>query len=216
MRGQYAWAMRNAKLAKLDIDQLVEMLEALSEHHSSPRADEVEPVNVLEVEQAHVAVCALRGRTPEYVAETVNMWFENGTEYTVLSRAPMPCTSHPNRQHWALSATEPPSTIRLVRAMEEKITQAIVYDGPYRHLPFGPKAISQAQVRIEQRRRMCCAVSEGLRKMPYQMLTVKVIVTLAGVSRRAFYENFRDRSDIFLHTYVLACAVHRRREELQP
>jgi AcrR family transcriptional regulator len=52
-----------------------------------------------------------------------------------------------------------------------------------------------------QRQRLIRAVPAAVREKGFQALTVEDITARAGVSRRTFYENFRDKEDCFMTSY---------------
>jgi AcrR family transcriptional regulator len=58
-----------------------------------------------------------------------------------------------------------------------------------------------------QRARMLDAVTRTVARKGYSRTTVADVVGLAGVSRRTFYEQFKDREDCFLAAYDTGCEV---------
>lgn len=68
-------------------------------------------------------------------------------------------------------------------------------------LPRGRHGLTRAEVVENQRRRLVDAVPAAVREKGFASLTVEDISSRAGVSRRTFYENFRDVGDCF----VAAC-----------
>ncbi len=52
---------------------------------------------------------------------------------------------------------------------------------------------------------------EAVARNGYQRTTVAHVIALAGVSRRAFYEQFANKEDCFLATYDIVVAQHRKR-----
>jgi AcrR family transcriptional regulator len=68
-------------------------------------------------------------------------------------------------------------------------------------LPRGPHGLTRGAVVENQRRRLIDAVPVAAREKGYAALTVEDIATRAGVSRRTFYENFRDAQDCFVASY---------------
>jgi TetR/AcrR family transcriptional regulator len=59
------------------------------------------------------------------------------------------------------------------------------------------------EVAENQRRRMCGAMIEAVAANGYGRTSVKQVLTLAGVSRRAFYEQFANKQECFLATLQL-------------
>jgi AcrR family transcriptional regulator len=64
-------------------------------------------------------------------------------------------------------------------------------------LPRGRHRLTRGAVVEHQRQRLIRAVPEAVRAKGYGALTVEDISVRAGVSRRTFYENFRDKEDCF-------------------
>jgi AcrR family transcriptional regulator len=76
--------------------------------------------------------------------------------------------------------------------------------GPiYRQLPKGPHGLSHRSVVHDQRTRMHGAMIEAIARRGYKQLAVADVIGLAGVSRRAFYEQFTGKEDCFLQTLDL-------------
>jgi TetR/AcrR family transcriptional regulator len=79
--------------------------------------------------------------------------------------------------------------------------------GPlYERLPRGPHQLDPDEVAANQRRRMYGAMIEAVAANGYGRTSVKQVVTLAGVSRRAFYEQFANKEECFLATLDLIAA----------
>lgn len=76
----------------------------------------------------------------------------------------------------------------------------------YERLPRGPHQLSADVVAENQRRRMHGAMVEAVAANGYGRTSVKQVVTLAGVSRRAFYEQFANKQECFLSTLDLISA----------
>jgi TetR/AcrR family transcriptional regulator len=70
----------------------------------------------------------------------------------------------------------------------------------YERLPRGPHQMAKGEVAENQRRRMHGAMVEAVAANGYGRTSVKQIVTLAGVSRRAFFEQFANKQECFLAT----------------
>src|ERR1700728_4345137 len=77
----------------------------------------------------------------------------------------------------------------------------------YKRLPKGPHGITAPEVAHHQRIRMQGAMIEAVATRGYQNTSVKHVIGLAGVSRRAFYEQFANKEDCFMETFDLI--VHR-------
>jgi AcrR family transcriptional regulator len=73
----------------------------------------------------------------------------------------------------------------------------------YKRLPKGPHGIKATEVVHHQRIRMHGAMIEAIAARGYQGTSVKHVIGLAGVSRRAFYEQFANKEDCFLTTFDL-------------
>jgi AcrR family transcriptional regulator len=73
----------------------------------------------------------------------------------------------------------------------------------YERLPRGPHQLDPLEVAENQRRRMYGAMIEAVAASGYGRTSVKQVVTLAGVSRRAFYEQFANKEECFLATLEL-------------
>jgi TetR/AcrR family transcriptional regulator len=73
----------------------------------------------------------------------------------------------------------------------------------YERLPRGPHRMKPREVAQNQRRRMYGAMIEAVAASGYGRTSVKQVVMLAGVSRRAFYEQFANKEECFLATLDL-------------
>jgi AcrR family transcriptional regulator len=81
----------------------------------------------------------------------------------------------------------------------------------YRRLPHGPHGMGRDAVARHQRARLFGAMIEAVHRQGYKTTTVAHVIALAGVSRRAFYEQFANKEDCFLGTYDIAVARAKRR-----
>jgi AcrR family transcriptional regulator len=81
----------------------------------------------------------------------------------------------------------------------------------YRRLPYGPKRIRREEVARIQRARLYGAMIESVHQRGYRATTVAHVIALAGVSRRAFYEQFANKEQCFLATYDIVVARERKR-----
>lgn len=68
----------------------------------------------------------------------------------------------------------------------------------YARLPRGPHQMARGEVAENQRQRMLGAMVEAATVGGYGRTSVRQVVSLAGVSRRAFYEQFTNKQDCFL------------------
>ena len=68
-------------------------------------------------------------------------------------------------------------------------------------LPAGRHGLSGAFVVAHQQRRILTAVAELCEQAGYVQMSVQDIVVAAGVSRKTFYINYRDKEDAFLASY---------------
>lgn len=76
----------------------------------------------------------------------------------------------------------------------------------YQRLPRGPHQLAPTEVARHQRLRMHGAMVEAVAANGYANTSVKQIIGLAGVSRRAFYEQFANKEECFLATFDLIAA----------
>ena len=81
----------------------------------------------------------------------------------------------------------------------------------YRRLPYGPKRIRREEVARNQRTRLYGAMIESVHQRGYHATTVAHVIALAGVSRRAFYEQFSNKESCFLATHDILVARERKR-----
>jgi AcrR family transcriptional regulator len=81
----------------------------------------------------------------------------------------------------------------------------------YRRLPHGPHGMGREAVARHQRARLYGAMIEAIDRQGYRATTVAHVIALAGVSRRAFYEQFANKEDCFLATYDIAVARAKKR-----
>ncbi|HYM44787.1 MAG TPA: TetR/AcrR family transcriptional regulator, partial [Solirubrobacteraceae bacterium] len=76
----------------------------------------------------------------------------------------------------------------------------------YQRLPRGPHHLPPKEVARHQRLRMHGAMVEAVAASGYADTSVKQVIGLAGVSRRAFYEQFANKEECFLATFDLIAA----------
>jgi AcrR family transcriptional regulator len=70
-----------------------------------------------------------------------------------------------------------------------------------RPLPRGPHGLERNVVLASQRGRMLDAMAEAVASKGYAGTTVADVVAGAGVSRKTFYEHFRDKEECFLAAF---------------
>ncbi|HWX87573.1 MAG TPA: TetR/AcrR family transcriptional regulator [Solirubrobacteraceae bacterium] len=88
------------------------------------------------------------------------------------------------------------------------------YDGLtplYKRLPHGPHGLGREEVARHQRARLYGGMAESVYQRGYAGTSVAHVIALAGVSRRAFYEQFSNKEDCFLSTYDALVGASRKR-----
>src|SRR5215210_6483568 len=70
-----------------------------------------------------------------------------------------------------------------------------------RSLPRGPHGLERDVVLASQRGRMLGAMADAVAAKGYAATTVADVVARAGVSRKTFYEHFRDKEECFLAAF---------------
>jgi len=78
---------------------------------------------------------------------------------------------------------------------------------PPRRLPRGPHRLAREVIEASQRGRLLDAMAEVVAEKGYAATSVADVIANAGVSRRTFYEHFRDKEDCFLAAYDTGVAV---------
>jgi AcrR family transcriptional regulator len=73
-------------------------------------------------------------------------------------------------------------------------------------LPRGPHSLSRDEVAANQRMRIMSALIDVVGEQGYGATTVAHVTKRAGVSRKAFYEQFADKQECFLATYDMVVA----------
>jgi AcrR family transcriptional regulator len=73
----------------------------------------------------------------------------------------------------------------------------------YKRLPHGPHRLARDEVILNQRARIHGAMVEAVAECGYEDTSVKQVISLAGVSRRSFYEQFANKQESFLATFDL-------------
>jgi AcrR family transcriptional regulator len=93
-------------------------------------------------------------------------------------------------------------------------------EGQIRRLPRGPHRLAREEVLASQRQRMLEAMAGAVAAKGYAATTVADVVGGAGVSRKTFYEHFRDKEECFLVAFdagvqILVDTVERATLEAQ-
>ena len=78
----------------------------------------------------------------------------------------------------------------------------------YRRLPRGPHQLGKRAVARNQRVRIHGAMVRALAAEGYDGVSVRLLIALAGVSRRSFYEQFAGKQDCFLATFDAIAKQH--------
>ncbi len=81
----------------------------------------------------------------------------------------------------------------------------------YKRLPHGPHGLGREAVARHQRARLYGGMAESVYQRGYAGTSVAHVIALAGVSRRAFYEQFSNKEDCFLATYDALVGASRKR-----
>jgi AcrR family transcriptional regulator len=84
----------------------------------------------------------------------------------------------------------------------------------YRRLPHGPSGLARETVAGNQRGRLLGAIVESVAERGYQATSVAHVIGLAGVSRRAFYEQFSNKEECCLCAHDVI-AAHARKHVLE-
>jgi AcrR family transcriptional regulator len=72
---------------------------------------------------------------------------------------------------------------------------------PVQVLPRRPHLSARDELRASQRGRLICAIADSVADKGYAETSVADVIALAGVSRRTFYEHFKDKEECFLAAY---------------
>src|SRR5262249_49778086 len=92
-----------------------------------------------------------------------------------------------------------PSEGNIAPAMKSRVPRVQLAE-VVRDLPRRPHDLSRKTVRTSQRIRLLEAVLEGA-GVGYAQMSVADVIADANVSRKTFYEHFRDKEDCFLAAY---------------
>lgn len=92
------------------------------------------------------------------------------------------------------------------RAPDQPADDSAPDDVP-RSLPRGPHGLPREVITESQRRRLLEAMAEAVAEKGYGATVVSDVIARAGVSRRTFYDHFRDKEECFLVGYELGVEV---------
>ncbi|MGB0120357.1 MAG: TetR/AcrR family transcriptional regulator [Solirubrobacterales bacterium] len=73
--------------------------------------------------------------------------------------------------------------------------------GPRTPLPKGPNQLSSAEIADSQQVRLMSAITKLVAEQGWNDVSIADVVSEAGVSRTAFYENFTDKEDCLLRAF---------------
>lgn len=94
------------------------------------------------------------------------------------------------------------ASLRTAKVAKLKAAKAAASRAAKKPLPRGGRhALTQQAVADSQQRRMLMAVASAVKQHGYAATTVAHVITLAGVSRRTFYEQFTGIEACFLAAY---------------
>jgi AcrR family transcriptional regulator len=80
-------------------------------------------------------------------------------------------------------------------------------------LPSGRHGLRRSFVSANQRERILSAVAKAAAQLGYAEMSVEAIIARAGVSRRTFYEHFKNKEEAFLAAYD--AVVHRQARRIR-
>jgi AcrR family transcriptional regulator len=105
-------------------------------------------------------------------------------------------------------------TLAFLNVQDRPFPLSEVPDG---QLPSGRHSLTRDAVLASQRGRMLDAMAEAVAEHSYGATTIAHVVSRAGVSRKTFYEHFRDKEHCFLAMYDtgIAYVVGRLTEALE-
>jgi AcrR family transcriptional regulator len=106
-----------------------------------------------------------------------------------------------------VAVTEPTSPDR------DQIEPAIDFGRRLEQLPSGRHGLLRSFVATNQRERILSAVAQAAAELGYAEMSVEAIIARAGVSRRTFYEHFKNKEDAFLAAY--GAVVHRQARHIR-
>jgi AcrR family transcriptional regulator len=107
-----------------------------------------------------------------------------------------------------MSAAEPASALSQRVGLAEPAGHSSGHAEPVRELRRGPHQLPSGRhgllrsfVATNQRERILAAVCQAAAELGYAEMNVEAIIARAGVSRRTFYEHFKNKEDAFLAAY---------------
>jgi AcrR family transcriptional regulator len=86
----------------------------------------------------------------------------------------------------------------------------------FRSLPETSRAIDEGTLQLSPRARLLGAMLDAVARRGYAATTVADVVTLAGTSRRSFYEHFADKDAAYVDAYAFAADLLFERLEPAP
>jgi AcrR family transcriptional regulator len=86
----------------------------------------------------------------------------------------------------------------------------------FRSLPETSRAIDEGTLQLSPRARLLGAMLDAVARRGYAATTVADVVTLAGTSRRSFYEHFADKDAAYVEAYAFAADLLFDRLEAAP
>jgi AcrR family transcriptional regulator len=81
---------------------------------------------------------------------------------------------------------------------------------PYRRIPAGKHGLSAEEVFADQGARLRAAMVQVVSERGYGPMSVEQVITVANVSRRAYYAHFPDKEGCFLATFELVLGEWRK------
>ena len=127
---------------------------------------------------------------------------------SATTTAPRNDTSSPHLSPASLGTPKfPNSTLAFLNVQDRPAPLSDIVDGP---LPSGRHSLTRDAVLASQRGRLLDAMAEAVAEHSYGATTIAHVVSHAGVSRKTFYEHFRDKEHCFLAMYDTGIAFVRR------
>jgi AcrR family transcriptional regulator len=80
-------------------------------------------------------------------------------------------------------------------------SNSAIYEFPVGPLPSGRHSLTRETVLASQRGRLLDAMAQAVAEHGYGSTTIAHVVSRAGVSRKTFYDHFKDKNDCFLAMY---------------
>ena len=82
-----------------------------------------------------------------------------------------------------------------------QVTSSAIYEFPVGPLPSGRHSLTRETVLASQRGRLLDAMAVAVAEHGYGNTTIAHVVSHAGVSRKTFYDHFKDKNECFLAMY---------------